>query len=175
MLTVHLSRNRGCEHAVLRNGVHSSHKSSYATCAGNLYGVELVQLPPGGGQLPFPAAVFLGRGGLRSQLCPSRYSFCRWRAGHSPSAANRTRRGATALRCIRELSDVHYCFWRRLGLLGLYGRHRAARVGEHVALAAPYLQFHQGRARATLAAHHFMPLLLRHARCDGGGEAPGAT
>ena len=39
---------------MLRNGVHSSHKSSYATRAGNLYGVELVQLPPGGGQLPFP-------------------------------------------------------------------------------------------------------------------------
>ena len=54
MLTVKLSRNRGCEHAVLRNGVHSSHTSSYATRAGNLYGVELVQLLPGGGQLPFP-------------------------------------------------------------------------------------------------------------------------
>ena len=39
---------------MLRNGVHSSRKSSYATRAGNLYGVELVQLLPGGGQLPFP-------------------------------------------------------------------------------------------------------------------------
>ena len=54
MLTVQFSRNRGCEHDVLRNGVHSSHKSSYATGAENLYGVELVQLPLGGCQLPFP-------------------------------------------------------------------------------------------------------------------------
>ena len=112
-------------------------------------------------------------GGLRRHLCPSRYSFCGWRAGHSPSAANRTRRGTTALRCIRELSDVHYCSWRRLGLLGLYGRHRAATGGEHVALAAPHLQFHQGHARAPVAAGHIMPALLRLARRDEGGEAPG--
>lgn len=38
---------------MLRNGVHSSHNSSYAIRARNLYGVELVQLRPGGGQFPF--------------------------------------------------------------------------------------------------------------------------
>ena len=53
MLTVNSSRIRGCEHPVLRNGVHSSHNSSYAIRARNLYGVELVQLRPGGGQFPF--------------------------------------------------------------------------------------------------------------------------
>ena len=38
---------------MLRNGVHSSHKSSYAIRVRNLYGVELVQLRLGGGQFPF--------------------------------------------------------------------------------------------------------------------------
>ena len=106
--------------------------------------------------------------GLRRHLCPSRYSVCGWRAGHSPSTANRTRQGTAALRCIREWSDVHYCSWRRLGLLGPYGRHRAATGGEHVALAAPHLQLHQGHARAPVAARHFMPALLRLARRDEG-------
>ena len=37
---------------MLRNGVHSSHNSSYAIRARNLYGVEHVQLRPGRGQFP---------------------------------------------------------------------------------------------------------------------------
>ena len=45
--------------------------------------------------------------------------------------------------------------------------------GEHVALAASHLQFHQGHARAPVAARHFMPALLRLARRDEGAEAPG--
>ena len=47
--------------------------------------------------------------------------------------------------------------------------------GEHDALAAPHLQFHQGHARAPVAEHHFMPALLRLARRDEGSEAPGVV
>ena len=60
-----------------------------------------------------------------------------------------------------------------LDCLASMGSTGAATGGEHVAVAAPPLQFHQGHARAPVAAGHIMPALLRLARRDEGGVAPG--
>ena len=80
MLNADFSRMCGREHAWLLNAVLSSHEPCYAIRARNLYGVEHVQLRPGGDQFPLlgletEQVSFLGERCFEGTSPSSRYIF----------------------------------------------------------------------------------------------------